>query len=37
MNKLARTLLIVVVVLVVVIALAHHLDLGGIFRKYHGG
>ena len=37
MNKLARTLLIVVVALVVVVALAHHLDLGGLFRKYHGG
>ena len=37
MNKLVRTLIIVVVALVIVVALAHHLDLGGIFRKYHGG
>lgn len=37
MNKNLRVVIIVIVALVIVVALAHHLDLGGHFRKMHGG
>jgi len=37
MKKNLRVVIIVLVVLVIVVVLAHHLDLGGTFRRLHGG
>ena len=37
MNKNLRVIVIVVIALLIIVALAHHLDLGGTFRKFHGG
>jgi hypothetical protein len=37
MKKSLHTIIVVAVVLVVVVALIHHLDLGGLVRKLHGG
>ncbi len=37
MKKSLQVIIIVAVVLVIVVALVHHLDLGGVFRRLHGG
>ena len=37
MKNLLRTLLIITVVFFIVVVLAHHMDLGATFRKFHGG
>jgi len=37
MKKSLHTIIVVAVVLVIAVALIHHLDLGGLFRKLHGG
>lgn len=37
MKKNLRVIIIIAVALVIVLALAHHLDLGGTFRRLHGG
>lgn len=37
MKKSVLVLITVVIAIVILIALAHHLDLGAIFRKLHGG
>lgn len=37
MKKILQVVIIIAVLLVIVVALAHHLDVGGVIRKFHGG
>lgn len=37
MKKILRVVIIIAVVLIILFVVVHHLDLGGLFRRLHGG